>query len=347
MQKSLSYTAQNGTRLFLWILLGSFGLSFVLSLIYASISAGMEIKIEDFLNLKPIVYINAFIMEVFFIIIYFCFIRKNKISFINANALNRPLSWQQISIILVLVGCLYVFTNPFCASFESFLSYCGYELNALDIKLDNPLSITLCVLFLGILPAFIEEFIFRGAVLQGFKKYGKWVAVLVSALLFTLIHGNVQQTIYQFGCGVLFGLLVWETGSIWASIILHAGNNILVVVLQALVDCGVISMQPADVTLPYVIIAFILIFVLIGIVILALKLIKKFQLEKSQNIDKMMYTEYIDDEDLVDEEFRNSIYNKPLKFNSGCKELVKDKTIFSDLLWGISISLLIILINLA
>ena len=343
------YTPKDSTSMFLWVLLGSFVLSFVLSLVYLSISSGMELKIEKFLNLKPVIFINAFVMQLFFIIIYFIFIAKNKISFIKANNLNKPLSWQQIAIILVLVGCLYVFTTPFCASFEAFLEYCGYPLSDIGIKLDNVLSITLCIIFLGIVPAFIEEFIFRGAVLQGFKKYGKWVAILVSALLFTLMHGNVQQTIYQFGCGVLFGLLVWETGSIWASIILHAGNNILVIVLQTLVDCGVINAQSADVTWIYIIFAFILVIALIGIILLALKLIKKYK-PIQVNSDKLNFSLYYEPEDLEDyqnDDFKNSIHNKPLKFKSGCKALANDKEVFSNLLWGISIALLIILINLA
>ena len=69
------YTPKDGTSMFLWTLLGSFVLSFVLSLVYLSISSGMELKIEKFLNLKPVIFINAFVMQLFFIVIYFVFFK--------------------------------------------------------------------------------------------------------------------------------------------------------------------------------------------------------------------------------------------------------------------------------
>ena len=74
----------------------------------------------------------------------------------------------------------------------------------------------------------LEEIFFRGVILDGFlKNYKALHAILVSAFIFALVHGNLVQGLNAFILGVLFGWIYWKTKSIIPTIILHAINNAL------------------------------------------------------------------------------------------------------------------------
>ena len=89
------------------------------------------------------------------------------------------------------------------------------------------------VLCIAVAPALIEEFIFRGFVLQILsKKSTASVAVLMSAVLFGLLHGNMVQAVFAFGMGLVFALITIKTESIWPAVIVHFLNNFISVNLD-------------------------------------------------------------------------------------------------------------------
>lgn len=75
----------------------------------------------------------------------------------------------------------------------------------------------------------VEELIFRGIILQGFRRnYNAFVAVFMSALLFALFHLNPWQFPATFVLGLLLGWIVIRTNSIILAILGHSINNSLV-----------------------------------------------------------------------------------------------------------------------
>ncbi|MCD6354999.1 MAG: CPBP family intramembrane metalloprotease [Prolixibacteraceae bacterium] len=77
----------------------------------------------------------------------------------------------------------------------------------------------------------VEELIFRGLILHGFRKnYNGFVAVFLSALLFSLFHLNPWQFPATFILGLLLGWIVLRTNNILLSILGHSINNILVLI---------------------------------------------------------------------------------------------------------------------
>lgn len=70
-----------------------------------------------------------------------------------------------------------------------------------------------------------EEIMFRGVIFQGLRKYGRSFAILASALLFGIYHGNLLQGIFAFVIGILFAYLTEEYSICW-SIMVHIFNNI-------------------------------------------------------------------------------------------------------------------------
>jgi membrane protease YdiL (CAAX protease family) len=71
-----------------------------------------------------------------------------------------------------------------------------------------------------------EEILMRGYILNGLKnKYGAAVAVIISALLFAVLHFNFVQTLSAVICGLVLGLLYSKTNSISCCILAHALYN--------------------------------------------------------------------------------------------------------------------------
>ena len=94
----------------------------------------------------------------------------------------------------------------------------------------NFLGLVLCAC---VLPAFTEEIVFRGTIAQSLYNHkSKLAAVAISGALFSIFHANPAQTLHQFVLGAFLTLLVFRSGSLWTSVIVHFFNNALVVALS-------------------------------------------------------------------------------------------------------------------
>ncbi|BDR54146.1 hypothetical protein KIMH_02570 [Bombiscardovia apis] len=71
----------------------------------------------------------------------------------------------------------------------------------------------------------VEEVVFRGAILQGLKRYGKVFAIVTSSLFFALLHGNISQSFFAFILGIVLGFIGCEYSLVWP-IALHIVSNI-------------------------------------------------------------------------------------------------------------------------
>jgi hypothetical protein len=79
----------------------------------------------------------------------------------------------------------------------------------------------------GLLVPIAEELVFRGAVLRELLRLCSrhWTAILLSALIFALIHGNPAQMPHAFVMGLLLGWMYWRTDSILPGVVFHWVNN--------------------------------------------------------------------------------------------------------------------------
>ncbi len=87
----------------------------------------------------------------------------------------------------------------------------------------------------AVLPALAEEIAFRGVVFGLLRPYGKVIAVVGSAFVFGIMHGNLLQIPFAFIGGLFFGYLLAETGSILPCVLLHFCNNGLSVLQMFLI----------------------------------------------------------------------------------------------------------------
>ncbi len=77
----------------------------------------------------------------------------------------------------------------------------------------------------AVLPALIEEFALRGIALGAFRKFGNGFAVIATAILFGVMHGNLEQMPFAFLMGLYLGFAVVKSGTMWTAITIHLINN--------------------------------------------------------------------------------------------------------------------------
>ena len=79
----------------------------------------------------------------------------------------------------------------------------------------------LAPIMLAIIAPIVEEFMFRKFLIDRIHVYGGKVAVLTSAAMFALFHGNFSQIFYTFLMGLVWGYVYYKTGKIIYTIIMH------------------------------------------------------------------------------------------------------------------------------
>lgn len=95
-------------------------------------------------------------------------------------------------------------------------------------------GIVIYVVAMTVVPAFIEEIIFRGIIMQSLRRFGDIFALVASSLIFGIFHLNLIQMPYAFILGLCIGYFVMRTGSLWVGVIIHFVNNSVAVAFEFL-----------------------------------------------------------------------------------------------------------------
>jgi membrane protease YdiL (CAAX protease family) len=146
-------------------------------------------------------------------------IRRSGDQFSISTLFKKDIDWIQAVILIFLtltIGCctgyltrLFELTNLFEADITRTMKY--------------P---TIAFVEVVILPAFLEEILIRGIFMERFlQRYSAWVAVLMSAFLFGVMHGNPSQIFEGFIIGCFLGFVYVRTRNIKYCILIHFVNN--------------------------------------------------------------------------------------------------------------------------
>lgn len=146
-------------------------------------------------------------------------------------ALGKPYSCAA-AVLLVFAGLGICFAGNFVTSLiTAFFQDFGVDFYSYRQALaGDPLPENLFVFFAymlrtAVVPALIEEFAFRGVVLQTLRRYGDWFAIFVSAVMFALMHANMTQVPFALIAGTALGYCFVVSGSLWTSVTIHFINN--------------------------------------------------------------------------------------------------------------------------
>ena len=112
---------------------------------------------------------------------------------------------------------------------SNFSSYSETYQNTMEALYSAAFPIQLIAL--GILIPICEELVFRGLIYQRLKASGTVTsAMLYSAFVFGLMHGNVIQMLYGFFLGLMLAWIYERYASVWAPVTAHMIMNIFSVV---------------------------------------------------------------------------------------------------------------------
>ncbi|MBC8105047.1 MAG: CPBP family intramembrane metalloprotease, partial [Anaerolineae bacterium] len=89
------------------------------------------------------------------------------------------------------------------------------------------------VLLVAVQPGIIEELAFRGVILTSLQRVlGNTEALVVSALMFAILHLSIPSIPHLFLMGVVLGWFRLRSGSILPGMLLHFTHNLLVVLAE-------------------------------------------------------------------------------------------------------------------
>jgi sodium transport system permease protein len=103
------------------------------------------------------------------------------------------------------------------------------------IKIGN-FSIFKVLLLIAVLPAICEETMFRGFIMRFYESYGKWTAIIITAVLFGIFHLDIYRLLPVTLLGIWLGYLVQQSGSLHLSMLAHFLNNSMAVVLGYMME---------------------------------------------------------------------------------------------------------------
>lgn len=149
----------------------------------------------------------------------------------------KPVSYSLMFSAVSLGFFICLIGNYVTDVFVSFVQSFGIELSSPDFDIpEDAFGRIIYAVAVAAVPAMVEEFAFRGAVMQPLRKYGDWFAIVASSLVFALLHGNLIQAPFALIAGVGMGYAVCITNSIWTGVIIHFLNNLYSVLIGFMIS---------------------------------------------------------------------------------------------------------------
>lgn len=148
----------------------------------------------------------------------------------------KVFSINKISFVDIILSILIAFLAHPVAGFFSELTGLFFDNpveQALEVLQSMPFPTLLFMM--AVTPAICEEAVTRGIFLHGYKKTNTLVACLANGVAFSMLHMDLQQSLYTFVLGVIFAYMVKATNSIWSSVLCHfTFNSISLCAMQLL-----------------------------------------------------------------------------------------------------------------
>lgn len=131
--------------------------------------------------------------------------------------------WAGVYGLLISMALLWFDADPNLAKITQ-------RISGLLFESDHP---WIAYLFIAILPAILEELLFRGFVLSKLSKYSTIAAVVASSALFACYHFNSLSMISMFLLGIVLAYVTLKSDSVYPAIFLHIIHNGFTVYLQS------------------------------------------------------------------------------------------------------------------
>ncbi len=285
------YVLNDSGKIFLYALVAPLLIGFIVGFISMAIAGAFGFTAgENQSVLTELCNQHLWFGVLFSLISQFCFVglffiynKFNRIQ-IKACGINfKKVNWLTC-VISALIGIVFIF------GFGGLINFCfGALFKQIGISTESSFNIPLdtvgwyfvCILVLCVIPAICEEFIFRGMIFKGLRShYSAIVSILLTGLLFALIHQNIVQFIYPFIMGCVLALVMERTNNLIYPILIHFFSNLTTITLEFLSNIGAINLN-FNITWYFVVICV----VLAGVACVLIWLADKFYFKKQEKLE--------------------------------------------------------------
>ncbi len=156
-------------------------------------------------------------------------LRRPRVTTRTILGLNRPVQWRDIGVGVLGVVVAFVGSMIVLMLTQVFLKWINVaETQDLGLAtMRSSLELGLTFVTLVVVGPFIEELVFRGYLYGWLRKcgIGFWPTTLVVSALFGLVHLQWNVALDVFVLSIVMCYAREKTGSIWASVIIHALKN--------------------------------------------------------------------------------------------------------------------------
>ncbi|NNG65677.1 CPBP family intramembrane glutamic endopeptidase [Caldanaerobacter subterraneus] len=181
---------------------------------------------------KASLYIGILITEIVFVlipVIVYLLIKRYDVKYVLRL---NPLK-SEFVLLLVLIAIASWGVSGFLAVLTNyFLSKLG-KVPVMQIPPAQDLNeLIVQLIIFGLVAACCEEIFMRGLVMRSFEMRGSIKSVVITAILFAMLHLNVQNFLSILFLGTILGYVVYRTDSIFAGMIVHFTNNAISTILS-------------------------------------------------------------------------------------------------------------------
>lgn len=132
--------------------------------------------------------------------------------------------WGSALFMALGLGYIFNFLGVFLDSFISIFT--GVPAGDMNPVMDALDALTPgMVIYTCLVAPFMEELLFRGVLLRKARRFGDRTAVVFTAVMFGLMHGNLNQFLYAVVIGLVLGYLAVRTNRILYNVLLHMAVN--------------------------------------------------------------------------------------------------------------------------
>lgn len=206
-------------------------LAIILMTVFEYVLTNTPLKDNPKFSLIPDMMLNSIVSLIGFGVVGVIFAKATKTDF-NEIFPHKSFSLKKLVGVVSIGFTICITANYIAQLFSIDLKIFGLE-TTYDMSSTGSTSFIEHIVYIvsvSFVPAVTEELIYRGCVMGRLRKYGDGFALVTSAFLFGIMHGNLTQAPFAFVVGLAVGWAVLYTGSIIPAMLIHGFNNLMSVI---------------------------------------------------------------------------------------------------------------------
>jgi membrane protease YdiL (CAAX protease family) len=143
---------------------------------------------------------------------------------LRLNKVSIPVLFQSIGILIFSLPLVFTVNGLYIFFIKKVFG--SISTPNIPVAKDFP-ELMLFFFVIGVSAGICEEVLFRGFIMRGFESFGATKSILLTGVLFGMLHISIERIPATLLLGVIIGFVVYRTNSIFTGILMHFTNNSL------------------------------------------------------------------------------------------------------------------------